>query len=647
MYKFKEIATIPQAKDFIDIVLSKTQRKTPTVVHPGYNIVRIRKFYLRKIKYCQSSFSEKLQKILDEFPRIDDIHPFYADLGNVLYDRDHFKLALGQCNTVKNTIDNIAKEYVRMTKFADSMYKCKMLKRAAMGRMCTCLKKMSSSLKYLEEVRQHLARLPTINPSTRTLIVTGYPNVGKSSFMNIVTNANVDVQPYAFTTKSIFVGHMDYEYCRWQVLDTPGILDHPLEERNSIEMTAITALAHINASILFFLDISEQCGYTIKAQVHLFHSIKPLFKNKPVLIVLNKIDVKRVENLTDEELTLIKSCTEGIEDADTFPTSCFTKEGVDAVRTRACQLLLTRRVEAKVTQHKVDSMENRLHVTKTPASSKRPPFIPQSVLKAREAKENDEPLPAKKTERDIEEEMGGAGVHNIDIAKDFILEDEVWKYDMVPDMMDGRNVSDFIDPDIMAKLEALEKEEDLLLAAEGLMDTEEVLAQARETQVVLNDMHSRISLKKTENRLRASSTRMGQGGTARRAGKKLSDVVETMEERGIDVSEDKLRGRSKNRKRLRSVDESLPRAPRDPSQLSAKKFVSKVRCDRSKARSKSRIELGLTKAEDRAVGEYKKRKVTRELSRMGKKGEADKWIPDMKPKHLYSGKRGNGKTDRR
>jgi nucleolar GTP-binding protein len=55
------------------------------------------------------------------------------------------------------------------------------------------MKKLKSSLSYLEEVRKHLARLPHIDPNQRTLIVTGYPNVGKSSFMNNVTDANVDV----------------------------------------------------------------------------------------------------------------------------------------------------------------------------------------------------------------------------------------------------------------------------------------------------------------------------------------------------------------------------------------------------------------------------------------------------------------------
>ena len=43
--------------------------------------------------------------ILLQFPMLDDIHPFYADLINVLYDKDHYKLALGQINTCRHLID--------------------------------------------------------------------------------------------------------------------------------------------------------------------------------------------------------------------------------------------------------------------------------------------------------------------------------------------------------------------------------------------------------------------------------------------------------------------------------------------------------------------------------------------------------------
>ena len=52
-----------------------------------------------------------------------------------------------------------------------------------------------------------------------------------------------------------------------KVIDTPGILDHPLEDRNTIEMQAITALAHLRAAVLYFLDVSELCGHTIEQQV--------------------------------------------------------------------------------------------------------------------------------------------------------------------------------------------------------------------------------------------------------------------------------------------------------------------------------------------------------------------------------------------
>lgn len=54
------------------------------------------------------------------------------------------------------------------------------------------------------------------------------------------------------------------------MIDTPGILDHSLEERNVIEMQAVTALAHLRACILYFLDISEQCGHGLDEQVSLF-----------------------------------------------------------------------------------------------------------------------------------------------------------------------------------------------------------------------------------------------------------------------------------------------------------------------------------------------------------------------------------------
>lgn len=52
---------------------------------------------------------------------------------NVLYDRDHYKLALGQISTARNLIDNVAKDYTRLLKFGDSLYRCKQLKVSTSG----------------------------------------------------------------------------------------------------------------------------------------------------------------------------------------------------------------------------------------------------------------------------------------------------------------------------------------------------------------------------------------------------------------------------------------------------------------------------------------------------------------------------------
>jgi nucleolar GTP-binding protein len=89
------------------VILSKTQRKTPTVVHKQYKISRIRQFYLRKVKFTQQNYHDRMTQMLTDFPKMDDVHPFYADLMNILYDKNHYKLALGQINMARHLVDKL------------------------------------------------------------------------------------------------------------------------------------------------------------------------------------------------------------------------------------------------------------------------------------------------------------------------------------------------------------------------------------------------------------------------------------------------------------------------------------------------------------------------------------------------------------
>ncbi|CAL7937284.1 unnamed protein product [Xylocopa violacea] len=639
LYNFKKIAVVPTAKDFIDIILSKTQRKTPTVVHKNYKITRIRAFYMRKVRFTQQNFHDRLSQIIQDFPKLDDVHPFYADLMNVLYDKDHYKLALGQINIARHLIDNVAKDYVRLMKYGDSLYRCKQLKKAALGRMATIMKRQAANLAYLEQVRQHLARLPSIDPYTRTIIICGFPNVGKSSFINKITRADVEVQPYAFTTKSLYVGHMDYKYLRWQVIDTPGILDHPLEERNVIEMQAITALAHLRAAVLYFCDISEQCGHSLEEQVKLFESIKPLFANKPLTVVANKVDVLRLEELAPEKRTVLKSLED--KDVPVLETSTITDFGVMDVKIQACERLLAYRVDQKIRTKKVEGLLNRLHVAQpVPRDEKiRVPCIPESVLKKRQEEMAKRSKANRKLEREIEEELGDDYI--LDLKKNYDIEGDQ-KFDVIPEIWEGHNVADYIDLEIFDKLTKLEREEELREEA-GMYDYKvaELSTTMRDIVQMAKQIREKKAIMKDEARIQKASTKpvVPRTTTAKLRDRSVSKLKEQMEDLGIDMEDSENAHFARTKRRSRSLSQPARKRARLQSE------------SRSKGRSSSRPprdEMGVKDVTMKSkLKNIAHKALRKKIAKKGLKGEGDRFIGTKMPKHLFSGKRGIGKTDRR
>ena len=71
----------------------------------------------------------------------------------VLFLRELFAMQRIQLNTARHLVENVSKDYVRLLKYGDSLYRCKQLKKAALGRMATIIKRQSQSLSYLEEVK--------------------------------------------------------------------------------------------------------------------------------------------------------------------------------------------------------------------------------------------------------------------------------------------------------------------------------------------------------------------------------------------------------------------------------------------------------------------------------------------------------------
>jgi len=651
VYNFKKIAPIPSAADMIDIVLMRTQRKTPTVVHPGYAIGRIRSFYMRKVKFTQQTVDEKFDAMLTDFPKLDDIHPFYSDLMNILYDRDHYKLALGQVNTARNMIQGISRDYLRLLKYGDSLFRCKQLKRAALGRMCTVVKKLRAALGYLEEVRKHISRLPALDPNTRTLLLTGYPNVGKSSFMNKVTKADVEVQPYAFTTKALYVGHMDHRFLRWQVVDTPGILDRPLEERNTIEMQAITALAHLQCCVLYFLDISEQCGYPMEQQLKLFESIKPLFANKQVIMVANKTDVIKYEQLAPHTRAAIEACARG-HGVEVVPCSNISEENISILKAKACDQLLQARVDAKLASGRLrDDVMSRITVAQPKPRDNviREAFIPPSAASSMSMSMSMSAAAeggggSRVLERDLMKANGGAGVYSCDYRKFYVDMDDEWKYDAIPEFMDGKNVMDFFDADIEEKLRMLEDEEAQLEASGAYAAEEECGEELQEDELTIYEaIKEKQNLSKMESRLKGSNNKprdMKNRSMSREdvkdrlehVGLASNAVISSLEERG------RRRDRSRSIEREKSQERSASRsASRNPGAHSS-------RSTRSRSATRGPRDGSVPKEKEIEVHKKGNRIMERHLFKYAKRSESDREHYPKLVKHLNSGKRQGQKT---
>ena len=676
-YNFKNIPIIPKVSDLIDTILSRTQSKTPTVTHPGYKITRIRKFYMRKVRFTEDTITEKLESITKNFPKLDDIHPFYADMINILYDKDHYKLALGTVNTAKNICQKIATDYVKLLKYGDSLYRCKQLKVAALGRMMTTLKKLGASFNYLEEVRKHLSRFPSIDPTERTLILAGFPNVGKSSFMNKITYADSEVQAYHFTTQSLFVGHTYYKNIRWQVIDTPGILDRALEQRNIIEMQTITALAHLDACILYFIDVSENCGYSIAQQVSLFDSIRPLFKNKPLVIIANKTDLRKYTDLPEKERKLIE---EVAKEHQTYliQMSNTTGNGVFDVKSKACDILLKyREVKNNGTKTKDITGLDKIYIAKPTQirdNRKRTPNIPQSFIEEKKIKLNekkDEKIDEEKFLRedninDLEKKVdnkfkevieanGGTGIYYFPLREEFKLENPDWKYDIWPEFMDGKNVFDFVDKDILKKVQELEKEEEEILNREdkGLgLDNDENMDDGEESSELSEDLieaHDKLmqDLKtikerhKLVKRSKLPSKLVGESATdkfmaeVRPDLKAKAEKIKLLSHKMRRDQKDKVRNNLKKDAGIGDMDEISDEM--DIEEEEDQKIVKKKKI--------SEKESAKVTHEKNKIVQRLQKKIQKKFDKNLQINETDRRIDSKKQKFFNTGKRGIGKTD--
>ena len=114
-----------------------------------------------------------------------------------------------------------------------------------------------------------------------TVILLGFPSVGKSTILNVLTNADSPVGAYDFTTLTVIPGSLEYKHAKIQILDVPGIVTGAASGRGrGKEVLAVIRNADL---ILIVVD-------ALQPQQHK-KILKEVFETK-VRINQNKPDVK-------------------------------------------------------------------------------------------------------------------------------------------------------------------------------------------------------------------------------------------------------------------------------------------------------------------------------------------------------------------
>ncbi len=244
-----------------------------------------------KLNSISDTLEDTLKRYEKEFPSIDMLPEFYYEIIDITVGVDKLKNSLGALNWARRRIKRTIMESAREIPSKEEVDEINKIRKKAYARTASFLNQIDEDLKFLEDARKKLNSLPDINTEDPTVAVAGYPNVGKSELVTKISSGKPKIAVYPFTTQEVEIGHFYLGYQKCQLIDTPGLLDRPEEERNKIEMQAVKALESLADIIIYIYDPTETCGYPMKAQEALFDDIKKHLSEVQFIEVENKSDI--------------------------------------------------------------------------------------------------------------------------------------------------------------------------------------------------------------------------------------------------------------------------------------------------------------------------------------------------------------------
>ncbi|MFA6065027.1 MAG: GTPase [archaeon] len=294
-----KINFVEKPQVLIDAALNRGRKSSMEYPKQKTEFYTINGKEMAKIDASANYLEEKLFKASSQFPSFEELDPFYHDLYECIIDVPEMKKTLSSLSSVGRLIKKIRRDH--LVKIKELRYSRGREKQALevtksyIGRMASLIKGIGKHIEYYNESARKLNELPSVRTNEECIILAGFPNVGKSTLLKKITESKPEIANYPFTTKGLNVGVFMMRYLPIQVIDTPGLLDRPLHERNKIELKAITALQYLKGILAFVVDPTDD----LDVQKSLLIEIKKLFTKHKFMVVITKSDIaneSQVEN---------------------------------------------------------------------------------------------------------------------------------------------------------------------------------------------------------------------------------------------------------------------------------------------------------------------------------------------------------------
>mmetsp|Transcript_29717 Transcript_29717/g.45041 ORF Transcript_29717/g.45041 Transcript_29717/m.45041 type:complete len:458 (+) Transcript_29717:199-1572(+) len=290
------------------------------------------------------------------------LHPFekvVADLTTrARQKKDGLTLSdvLHEIHEARKEILECSKEWIAYTKSKDTAREAG----EAMEEGCDRLFEIFSSraaapVKQIVGLQKSLRVAPAVRLDTPAVVLVGAPNVGKSSIVRAISSGTPEVNNYPFTTRGMTLGHVEvfwsdndaiakaavpdrkrkintvapevvigqYAFSQLcQIMDSPGLLVRPDNERNEMESLTLAAMQHLPTAVMYVMDLSGEAGdkcSSVEDQLQLRREVRARFPRRPWIDVVSKYDLgvldgslEKLEEISGGDEYIKLSIQEGI-----------------------------------------------------------------------------------------------------------------------------------------------------------------------------------------------------------------------------------------------------------------------------------------------------------------------------------------------